>query len=45
MSAQINLRKDILNYISNSPLAWEHPPADLANMTVEDLLRLVDGAR
>ena len=43
MSVQTVLRKNILNYISNSPLAWEYPPAYFEDMMEKDLLRLVDG--
>lgn len=36
------LKRTILNYIENSPLAYESPSDEITSMTEEDLLRYVD---
>ncbi len=43
MGNYTELKINILNYISNSPLSYEHPLEYFANMTENELLRLVDG--
>lgn len=43
MSDYTDLKRSILNYISNGPFLYEHPLDYFANKTEKELLRLVDG--